>query len=367
MIRLFKSRLLPAGLALLAACSWVNPHYNPERAHHRPDGFVNPDASLRQPGDHPTLTILWRHLRGDFRPERPPEGGYEAFARAWSVKPDPVQLAQRQQAPVLTWLGHASLLLQVNGYNLLIDPVFSESVGPTSWLGRRREVPAPLTIDALPPIDIVLISHSHYDHLDLPSLQALRSQGQRPRILVPLGLKRWLAEEGIDPPVSEMDWWETWSDAALPGLSIHFVPAQHWSKRTPFDTNRTLWGGFVVETRPANQPSPWRFLYTGDTGYSALFKEIRRRLGAMDYVAVPVGAYQPREFMRPQHTDPDDAVQIVLDLEARQAMGLHWGTFPLSREAFDQPPVDLALALKKRGLPADRLRLFKHGERRALD
>ena len=342
----------------LAGCVSPNAHYDPAKAHHTPDGFVNTDRSAVQAGSFPWYEILWRNLRGDFRPTRPPEGGYEAFAKEWSVKPDRALLAARHDAPVVTWLGHATVLLQVGGINVLIDPQFSMRAGPTSWLGARRHVPPPLPVEDLPPIDLVLITHNHYDHLDRPSVERLVEAGKRlgkaPRFIVPLGLKRWFDDLGVGN-VGELDWWE--GEKAGPA-TVHFVPAQHWSKRTAFDANSSLWGGFVIEH------AGWRFLNTGDTGYSADFLEIRRRLGPMDFVVVPVGAYLPRDFMKPQHANPDDAIRIVLDLEAKQALGVHWGTFGLTQEPFDQPPADLAAALVARSLPADRVVLFRQGESR---
>lgn len=344
---------------LLTACTAVNPHYDASRPHHRADGFVNSDSSLRIVG-LPWYDTLWRRLRGDFRPLAPPAGGFQRFAADWSVPVDHARLRQPDGPAQITWLGHAGLLLQLAGRNILIDPQLSDFAGPLRLLSAPRRVPAPLTPEELPPIDLVLISHNHYDHLDEATIARLLAAGQRPRFLVPLGLKAWFAARGIDD-VTELDWW----DQVVTGpLRVHLTPAQHWSKRTPFDTNTTLWGGFHVETDDAGRP--WRFLYTGDTGYSADFREIRRRLGAVDLLAVPVGAYLPRDFMAPQHTNPDDAVRILLDVEARQAIGVHWGTFELSQEAFDQPPRDVATALQTRRLDSQRLWMLRHGETRTL-
>lgn len=350
---------LTAIALLLAACASVNPYYDATRTHHRPDGFANSDRTLNL-GQSPWYEITWRRMRGDFRPLNPPAGGYEQFAAKWSSPVDLALLHSRSDSPRITWLGHAGLLLQLAGRNILIDPQLTDFAGPFRQLSATRRVPPPLRPEDLPAIDYVLISHNHYDHLDKATILRLMASGQRPRFLVPLGVKAWFDEHGIGL-VSEMDWWDERTDGPL---RIHFTPAQHWSKRTPFDTNRSLWGGFAV-TRDA--PAPWRFLYTGDTGYSADFRDIRQRLGTVDLLAVPVGAYLPRDFMAPQHTNPDDAVSILLDVEAKQAIGVHWGTFELTQEAFDQPPVDVAEALSRQNLGQDRLWMLRHGETRHLE
>lgn len=342
----------------LVACSTVNPNYDPGKSHHRPNGFVNSDPTL-EIGTLPWYHILMRRMRGDFEPGQPPEGGYERFVADWSVPLDPASLTDPRDAPHLTWLGHAGILLQLAGKNILIDPQLSAYAGPFRLISAKRRVPAPIQPEQLPRIDLVLISHNHYDHLDEGTILGMLAAGQKPRFLVPLGVKAWFDDHGIDN-VIEMDWWD---NRRIDDLRIHFTPAQHWSKRTPFDTNASLWGGFAIEREGA---TTWRFLYTGDTGYSKDFREIRHRLGPVDFLAIPVGAYLPRDFMAPQHINPDDAVKIMLDLDAHRAVGVHWGTFELTQESFDQPPRDVVIALQQRNLPVDRLWMLKHGETRQL-
>lgn len=331
--------------------------------HHHADGrFTNADPQVRI-GDFPWHEMVWRSLRGDFKPARPPEGGYARFAREWSVPVDRALLAAPGLAPQVTWLGHVSILLQVGGRNLLLDPTLAPYAGPFGRFGAPRRVPAPLRPQDLPRIDAVLISHNHYDHLCDATLGALHAAGQRPHYYVPLGLRDWFVARGMTR-VTEMDWWDS-ARITESDLELHFTPSQHWSRRSPWDTNASLWGGFMVCWQNVGQ-SDWRFHFPGDTGYSADFKQIRARLGPVDLLALPIGAYLPRDFMHRMHVNPQDAVQLMLDLEARQAFGVHWGTFMLTQEAFDQPPKDLAAALEAQGLPQDRVWLLKAGESRVI-
>ena len=320
-------------------------------AHHRPRGFANANPEIVI-GNFPWYDMVRRNLRGDFKPQVPPAGGYAAFARAWSTPVDHARLALRPVQPTITWLGHVTMLLQVAGLNILTDPTLAGFAGPYGRFGAPRMVPPPLAARDLPPIDVVLISHNHYDHLCDATIAGLKAAGQKPRFLVPLGLKAWFDARRI-AAVTELDWWDA-VDLPLAGapLRVHFTPAQHWSRRTPSDTNASLWGGFMVEWRRPDAP-PWRFLFPGDTGYSADFRRIRERLGPVDFLALPIGAYLPRDFMCNMHVNPADAVQLTLDVEARPAMGVHWGTVKLTQEAFDQPPRDLAVALGECGLPLD--------------
>ncbi len=352
--------VLALAAGALAGCSAGNPYYDPSKPHHRPEGFVNSNPVSRPP-EVGFFEQLRRQFTGYYRPKAPPAGGYEAFAKAWSVSPQTAMLRANRDRTTVTWLGHASILLQVGGLNLLMDPVFSDRASPLTWTGPERRVPAPMPVADLPALDAVLITHNHYDHLDLRTVHELARRQPGLRFVVALGMKPWFEAQGIGN-VTQLDWWD---QLRLGPLTLTFTPAQHWSRRTLFDRNESLWGGFLVEAPEAGS-RPWRFLYTGDTGYSDDFKAIHQRVGEIDLVAVPVGAYEPRDFMQPQHTNPEEAVRILLDLRARAGFGVHWGTFELTQEPFDQPPRDLDEARRRLGVPAERFFLLKHGETRVL-
>jgi L-ascorbate metabolism protein UlaG (beta-lactamase superfamily) len=210
----------------------------------------------------------------------------------------------------------------------------------------------------MPHIDVVVISHNHYDHLDEGTVKRLaRQPGGSPTFFVPLGLKAWMASKGIHDKVVELDWWEKQS---LGTSTFTAVPVQHWSARSLWDRNHTLWGGWRVDTPQGS------VFFAGDTGYSEDFKDIRRRLGPVDIALLPIGAYEPRWFMSVMHVNPDEAVKIHADLEARQSVAMHWGTFVLTDEPMDEPPRKLAHALREAGIPHDRFWVMKHGETRKL-
>ncbi len=273
---------------------------------------------------------------------------------------DPAFLARNRSESTLTWVGHATLLLQHAGLNLLTDPHFSGCASPLAWIGPRRVTPPGLALDDLPPIDLVLISHNHYDHLDRRSVERLarRPGAGETEWLVPTGLRRTLARFGARR-VRELGWWE--SAELNGGWTAHAVPVQHASARSGPDYLRTLWAGWMVE-RPG-----FRFLFVGDTGYSPDFLEIRRRLGPPDLAALPIGAYEPRWFMRAVHANPEEAVRIHLDLESRYSVALHWGTFSLTDEPLAEPPERLAAARAAAGLEPERFMVLQHGETRRLD
>lgn len=252
--------------------------------------------------------------------------------------PDLAFLKSGHQGPSFTWLGHATCLVQMKGQTFLTDPHFSERASPVSFIGPKRLFPSPISLTQLPHIDVVVISHSHYDHLDLPTLRHLSQQpGGSPLFLVPLELKGWMQSKGLTR-TEELDWWQTLEHQ---GVRYTLVPAHHWSMRTLWNRNETLWGGWVVRS------DDFKFYFTGDTGYADLFPQIAR-LGPFDLSAIAIGAYEPRGFMKVHHINPEEAVRIHQDVGSRYSVGIHWGTFRLSSEAWLQPPRDLSRALEQR-------------------
>jgi L-ascorbate metabolism protein UlaG (beta-lactamase superfamily) len=242
----------------------------------------------------------------------------------------------------LTWLGHASWLVQLDGVSLLLDPALQEGL----FGGITRNVPPGLTVAELPPIDAQLVSHSHYDHLDMPTLAAVRAP-----VLAGLRLKPLFRDKGLS--CTELGWWQ----AAMVGdVRITFVPAQHWSRRGLFDANRTLWGGFVIEGRTAT------LYHSGDTAWFEGFAEIGRRFPGIQAAMLPIGAYDPAWFMEKQHLNPEQALRAFGDLGARTFLAMHWGTFKLTDEPLDAPPLRLEAERQRLGLPGERVRVLAVGE-----
>ncbi|XP_029471325.1 N-acyl-phosphatidylethanolamine-hydrolyzing phospholipase D isoform X2 [Rhinatrema bivittatum] len=261
----------------------------------------------------------------------------------------------------VTWLGHASVMVEMDDLVLLTDPIFSQRASPVSFMGPRRFRGPPCTVDQLPKIDAVVISHTHYDHLDYRSVVSLNGRfGNELRWFVPLGLLEWMQNCGCEN-VIELDWWE---ENCVPGrdeVTFVFTPSQHWCKRTALDDNKVLWGSWCVL-------GPWnRFFFAGDTGYCAAFEQIGKRFGPFDLAAIPIGAYEPRWFMKYQHVDPEEAVRIHIDVQSKSSVGIHWGTFALTNEYYLDPPVKLSEALERYGLKTDDFFVLKHGESRDLN
>jgi len=318
-------------------------YHDPAKPHRAAEGFRNNYPHAEKGG-------FWRWKWDQLRDGLPanPEGGY----RFETASP---QLAEN---PSVTWVGHATVLLRVGGLNVITDPHFSERASPVSFAGPKRVVPPVPALSELPRIDVVVISHNHYDHLDQDSVRRLAEQpGGSPRFFVPLGLRDWFERRGIDEVV-ELDWWET---LEFKGLELHFVPVQHWSKRTLTDENQTLWGGWVIRHPELS------FFFAGDTGYSKDFSDIGAKFGGFDLAAIPIGAYAPRWFMQIMHLDPAEAVRVHRDVKARRSVAIHWGTFAnLTDESLYEPPQRLAQEREKAGLSEMDFFVLRHGETRIL-
>jgi len=229
-----------------------------------------------------------------------------------------------------TLVNHSTVLLQQRGSNILTDPIWSERAGPLSWTGPRRRRKPGVSWEDLPPIDAVLISHNHYDHLDLLALRRLAAHGDS-TFIVPTRGARLLRSENIRP-AHELDWGESLS---LPGFTIHCVPALHWSSRGIYDHNKTLWCGYVIECQQQ------LVYFAGDTGFGRHFAQIRKKFGSPRLALLPIGAYQPRWFMSPIHMAPDEAVRAHEILAAKTSIAIHHGTFQLSDEGIDTPKQEL--------------------------
>jgi L-ascorbate metabolism protein UlaG (beta-lactamase superfamily) len=305
--------------------------------------------------------LRWIATRTAQRLPRPP------MAPVRGIAPDLAFIRGNRATPAATWVGHSTVLLQVAGVNILTDPVFSRFASPVPFGGPRRHQPPGLALGELPRIDVVLLSHIHYDHLDRPSVRALaRQPGGPPLFLVPAGVERWFAANvsgmvvgGAGETVRGFEWNATLADhPRAPGLTFDFLRVQHWSNRSPFSRNDTPWGSWAIRHRD------FSFWFSGDLGYSADTAAIGQRFGGFDAAAIAIGAYEPRWFMKGQHCNPDEAVQIMHEVGAREAFAIHWGTFELTDESLDQPPRDLAAALAARGVAAERFRVLRHGETR---
>jgi L-ascorbate metabolism protein UlaG (beta-lactamase superfamily) len=304
-----------------------------------------------------------------FNPEANTDRGITDLVRWWANSPRRAwpRQAQRSAFPALpvtrphgtvgvTHIGHATVLLRIGEHTVITDPVFSPHAGPLGRFGPPRVVEPGVALANLPRIDLVFVSHNHYDHLDVASLRQLERR-HAPLFVTGLGLKRQLRRYGLGRVV-ELDWWE---QTTLGDLTLTLTPAQHWSKRGLFDLRRSLWGGCYLHT-----PGAARVFFAGDTGYASHFTALRERLGAPDVALLPIGAYEPRWFMRDAHMNPEDAVRAHRDLAARVSVPIHYGTFRLTDEGFDEPLEDLTLALASHRLSLAAFRRLAAGESAVL-
>jgi N-acyl-phosphatidylethanolamine-hydrolysing phospholipase D len=344
-------------LLLLAGCTTVNPYFDASKKHHRADGFNNNYIDNWRDGQPSFWAWQWARWTGTVP--------VQDATRVPVVKPDLAYLRANRRDITVTWIGHSTALWQLGGLNILTDPHFTARASPVSFAGPKREVALPATLAELPRIELVLISHNHYDHLDVQSLQMLNGQpGGAPLFVVPLGLDLWMKDQGITR-VQRMDWWDR-LEVRLPegAVTVHFVPAQHWSSRSPWDRNATLWGGFVAQTVVDSQP--YSMYFAGDTGYSKDFADIAARFGGFDFSQIPVGCYLPRWFMKDQHINEEEAVQIHLDVKSKLSMGVHWGTFRLCDDPIEAPIDGLPQARKKLAVDDQAFVLFALGQTRVL-
>jgi L-ascorbate metabolism protein UlaG (beta-lactamase superfamily) len=234
-------------------------------------------------------------------------------------------LQRHHNSDSYTWLGHAAFLIRLGGATILTDPYLSHRAGPLNLLGPKRYVPSALSPDELPPVDILTVSHNHYDHLDLAALAAMPNK-HRTAVFVPLGLGRYFHARGFRD-ITELDWYHS---AERRGVTVTFTPAVHFSRRGAFDRNRSLWGGFAYHAGDK------RLFFSGDTAYGPVFREIGEKLGPFDTAFVGIGAYEPQVIMRNSHTTPEQAAMLARDIGARRVVGMHWGTVVLS----DEPPFE---------------------------
>lgn len=329
------------GGCLLAAPAYRGPvsdHFDGERFHNQ--------SPTKQHG-------FWDFVRWQRTRDR---GPWRAFVDA-APGPKPPQRVPRGAMRV-TFVNHATVLVQMDGVNVLTDPIWSERASPVSFAGPKRHRPPGIRFEDLPPIDLVVVSHNHYDHMDLPTLQRL-SRTFHPRIVTGLGNADFLTEHGVGN-VAELDWWQSANVAA--GVDVAAVPAQHFSQRGLGDRDRTLWAGYVV-TGPAGA-----FYFAGDTGFGPHFQQIRERFGSMRLAVLPIGAFRPEWFMAPVHISPGQALEAHRVLGARTSVGMHFGTFALADDGQDEPPARIRELLAREPNPDDRagFRLLDFGEGRDL-
>ena len=318
-------------------------------SHHRPKGgFQNPWPNTNPRGFLSVLRWSWQRRRQSLPPNPPPD----AFPVATPSFPSRAEIGEL----AVTWVGHATALIQTDGVNVLTDPMWSPRASPVRFAGPKRLVPPAVKLDELPPIDVVLISHNHYDHLDKRTVKQLAKRHPDADWLMPLGLAPLLMKWGVKR-VRELDWW---AELATRGARFACTPAQHFSARGFSDRGDSLWCGWSIHSERH------RVFFAGDTGYHPLFGEIATRYGPFDLSLLPIGAYDPRWFMQPVHMNPEEAVAAYRDLGNRgAAMPIHWGTFRLTDEAMTEPPERFRAAWASARLDPDSLLQLRHGETRA--
>ncbi len=321
--------------ALLSAPKYSGPisdHFDGKK-------FTNP-TGVRAKGLAEVFQWMMNRKRGVWK---------EDLTAAYGVRP----LAREKETIRITFVNHSTFLIQVDGLNILTDPIWSKRTSPFSWAGPKRMRPPGIRFEDLPRIDVVLLSHNHYDHLDMPTMRMIFG-GHHPRIVTSLGVKAFLDQERI-AGATDLDWWQELklSDA----MTVQSVPAQHFSGRGSLDRDATLWCGYVLKTSKGN------IYFAGDTGYNdQTFNQIGERFGSMRVSLLPIGAYKPTWFMSPIHVSPEQSILIHKEVNSQLSIGTHFGTFPLADDSSDDPKNDLELALKNSNVSPDSFKTLKEGE-----
>lgn len=345
---LLKSRLMTALtfilVAVLSACTMIGQQEHPLSDHSDGKRFYNRDGSDKGLSD--ISRFLWESLWSEA------EWPESVTNRAVAAIPDRVTQGIRT-----TYINHATVLIQVSGLNILTDPIWSERASPVTFAGPKRIRPPGVAIEDLPEIDLILVSHNHYDHLDTQTLEALRQhQDEEPVIISGLGNASLLRRVGYSKAI-ELDWDQVIS---VGSARVHFVECQHRSARGIHDQMRTLWGSFVIETDEG------RIYFAGDTGYSPHFRAQGERFGPFALSIIPIGAYEPRWFMKSIHLNPKEAVMAHQDLNSQQSLGVHFGVFQLTWEPVDQPLTDLTEALSAAQIDPAKFWALEPGESRTI-
>jgi|SaaInlStandDraft_6_1057023.scaffolds.fasta_scaffold62991_1 N-acyl-phosphatidylethanolamine-hydrolysing phospholipase D len=340
-------------LTVPGGCEAASPHIEGTPYHHVTNGFRNPPGSLIYTGS------LKETISG--YTDRIMEGitGYApVLSPDYVLSPEKVRTgrAKIKGKNALTWLGHASFLIHLGGKTILTDPFLTDYATGMPPFGPKRATPPALSIGELPQIDILIVSHNHYDHLDAKTIEALTGKTEI-HVIVPLGMGAFFTERGYTL-VTELDWYAT---TEVEGITVTAVPAIHNSGRGLFDRNAALWASYVLEN------SSKRIYFSSDTAYGPVYSKIGQEIGPVDYALLPIGVYEPRRRMKFNHVNPAEAVRIGLDLRARTIIAMHWGTIRLSDEAFEDPPKRFRQVADKNGYDYETAWILKIGESRILD
>lgn len=335
---------IPLSFFLVGVFISAPKHKGPVSDHFDGKKFNNP-GNIQANGLGAVLKWMRNRQRGEWTEDKNPSYG----KRPVEWEKDNIRV---------TFVNHSTFLIQVDGLNILTDPVWGQRVSPFTWVGPKRMRQPGIKMEDLPRIHAVLISHNHYDHLDINTMRTLFG-AHHPQIFTPLGVKEYLDDESV-AGATDLDWWE--EKKINDTVSIQSVPAQHFSGRGALDRDATLWCGYVIKTSKGN------IYFAGDTGYNEnTFKEIGERSDSIRVSLIPIGAYKPEWFMSPIHVSPEQAVKVHLDVKSKSTIGMHFGTFPLADEGYADPPRDLKAALTKFNVREEDFTVLKEGEAKIFE